>query len=59
MAADIAKDLAIACFVDNGKIALRATKAGAKRWTSKFINLRGRATVRMTTEEILALTRSN
>jgi AbrB family looped-hinge helix DNA binding protein len=45
--------------LDNGEIALRATKAGAKRRISKFTKLRGRATVRMTTEEILALTRGN
>jgi AbrB family looped-hinge helix DNA binding protein len=45
--------------LDDGKIALRAAKAGAKRRTSTFAKLRGRATVRMTTEEILALTRGD
>jgi antitoxin PrlF len=45
--------------LDNGKIALRAAKAGAKRRTSTFAKLRGRATVHMTTEEILALTRGS
>jgi antitoxin PrlF len=45
--------------LDNGEIALRATKAGATRPASKFTKLRGRATVRMTTEEILALTRGD
>jgi antitoxin PrlF len=45
--------------LDSGDIALRPAKAGTKRRrTSKFAKLRGRATVRMTTEEILALTRS-
>jgi antitoxin PrlF len=39
-----------------GEIALKATKASAKP-QSKFAKLRGRATVRMSTEEILALTR--
>jgi hypothetical protein len=45
--------------LDNGEIALRATKAGATRLAGKFTKLRGRATLRMTTEEILALTRSD
>jgi antitoxin PrlF len=40
-----------------GEIALRAAKAGAKGRPSRFAKLRGRATVRMKTEEILALTR--
>ena len=44
--------------LDNGKIALLPAKAGTKRRASNFAKLRGRATVRMTTEEILALTRS-
>jgi len=43
--------------LDNGEIVLRATRAGASRRNSKFTKLRGRATVRMTTEDILALTR--
>jgi antitoxin PrlF len=40
-----------------GEIALKAAKANAKPPVSKFAKLRGRATVRMSTEEILALTR--
>jgi antitoxin PrlF len=40
----------------NGDIAIRAA-AGGKRKPSKFAKLRGRATVRLSTEEILALTR--
>jgi antitoxin PrlF len=40
-----------------GEIALKAAKANAKPRMSKFAKLRGRATVRMSTEEILALTR--
>jgi antitoxin PrlF len=43
--------------LENGEIALRAAKGGTKRRTGRFAKLRGRATVRMTTEEILALTR--
>ena len=43
--------------LDNGDIALRAARARAKPRASKFAKLRGRATVRMKTEEILALTR--
>ena len=43
--------------LDSGEIALRAARAGEARQTRKFAKLRGRATVRMTTEEILALTR--
>lgn len=39
-----------------GEIALKAA-AGAKRRPSRFAKFRGRATVRMRTEEILALTR--
>jgi antitoxin PrlF len=45
--------------LDSGEIALRAAKARAKPRTSKFAKLRGRATVRMKTEEILALTRGS
>jgi antitoxin PrlF len=40
-----------------GEIALKAANANAKPRGSKFAKLRGRATVRMSTEEILALTR--
>jgi antitoxin PrlF len=40
-----------------GEIALKAAKSGTKPQVSKFAKLRGRATVRMKTEEILALTR--
>jgi antitoxin PrlF len=40
-----------------GEIALKAGTA-TKHKVSKFAKLRGRATVRMSTEEILALTRS-
>ena len=43
--------------LDSGEIALRAVRHGAKPRPSKFAKLRGRATVRMKTEEILALTR--
>jgi antitoxin PrlF len=42
-----------------GEIALRAAKSHARPRPSKFAKLRGRATVRMKTEEILALTRSD
>jgi antitoxin PrlF len=45
--------------LDSGEIVLRPARAGAKPKTSKFGKLRGRATVRMTTEAILALTRGN
>jgi AbrB family looped-hinge helix DNA binding protein len=41
----------------SGDIAIRAAKASVKRRAGKFAALRGRATVRMTTEEILTLTR--
>jgi antitoxin PrlF len=40
-----------------GEIALKAAKTNAKPKVSRFAKLRGRATVRMSTEEILALTR--
>ncbi len=43
--------------LDSGEIAIRAAKPGAKPRASKFAKLRGRATVKMKTEEILALTR--
>jgi antitoxin PrlF len=45
--------------LDSGDIALRAARQSAKPRASKFAKLRGRATVRMKTEEILALTRGN
>jgi antitoxin PrlF len=43
--------------LSSGDIALRAARPSAKPRVSKFAKLRGRATVRMKTEEILALTR--
>jgi antitoxin PrlF len=43
--------------LDSGDIALRAAKSRGKRPPSKFAKLRGRATVHMKTEDILALTR--
>jgi len=43
--------------LDSGEIAVRAASRHSKRPRSKFARLRGRATVRMKTEEILALTR--
>jgi AbrB family looped-hinge helix DNA binding protein len=45
--------------LQNGEIAIRAAKKRARTPTSKFAKLRGRATVRMRTEEILALTRGD
>jgi hypothetical protein len=45
--------------LDSGEIALRAAAGGGKPRKSKFARLRGRATVRMRTEEILALTRAD
>ena len=45
--------------LDNGEIAIRAAKGTAKPRASKFAKLRGRATVRMKTEHILALTRAD
>jgi antitoxin PrlF len=45
--------------LDNGEIAIRAAKVTSKPRASKFAKLRGRATVRMKTEEILALTRAD
>jgi len=41
----------------DGEIVMRPAKAAKKPRISKFAKLRGRATVRMKTEEILALTR--
>jgi AbrB family looped-hinge helix DNA binding protein len=43
--------------LDNGEIAIRAAKVSAKPRASRFARYRGRATVRMKTEHILALTR--
>jgi AbrB family looped-hinge helix DNA binding protein len=45
--------------LDNGEIAIRAAKVTAMPRASKFSKLRGRATVRMKTEDILALTRAD
>jgi AbrB family looped-hinge helix DNA binding protein len=42
--------------LDNGEIAIRPAK-NRKPPLSRFAKLRGRATVRMSTEEIMALTR--
>ena len=42
-----------------GEIALRAARPSIRPRPSKFAKLRGRATVRMKTEEILALTRGD
>jgi len=41
----------------SGEIVLRPVKRRAKARASGFARLRGRASVRMTTKEILALTR--
>jgi AbrB family looped-hinge helix DNA binding protein len=40
-----------------GEVVLRPAKSGKKRRASVFAKLRGRATVRMKTEDIMALTR--
>ncbi|MGA2840538.1 MAG: AbrB/MazE/SpoVT family DNA-binding domain-containing protein [Steroidobacteraceae bacterium] len=45
--------------LDSGEIAIRAAKATVKPRAGKFSKLRGRATVRLNTEEILALTRAD
>jgi antitoxin PrlF len=45
--------------LDNGEIAIRAAKITKKPRASKFAKFRGRATVRMKTEDILALTRAD
>ena len=42
--------------LDNGEIALRPARKGVKPQSSKFAKLRGRATVTMKTEKILAQT---
>jgi antitoxin PrlF len=41
----------------SGDVVLRPTRPRTKARTSRFAKLRGRATVRMSTEAILALTR--
>jgi len=41
----------------DGELVLRPAKANAKRRATRFAKVRGRATVRMTTNAILALTR--
>jgi AbrB family looped-hinge helix DNA binding protein len=41
----------------DGEIVLRPSKRPTKRTPSVFAKLRGRATVRMSTDEIMALTR--
>ncbi|MCA8885121.1 MAG: AbrB/MazE/SpoVT family DNA-binding domain-containing protein [Pseudomonadales bacterium] len=41
----------------SGDVVLRPTRGGRKARVSRFAKLRGRATVRMNTEAILALTR--
>lgn len=43
----------------NGEIVMRPTKQQKRAHASVFARLRGRATVRMRTEEIMALTRSD
>ena len=40
-----------------GEVVLRPAKSGKKRRATVFAKLRGRATVRMKTEDIMALTR--
>jgi AbrB family looped-hinge helix DNA binding protein len=45
--------------LNNGEIALRAAKGPNKRPSNPFAKLRGKATVRMKTEEIMALTRGS
>jgi AbrB family looped-hinge helix DNA binding protein len=45
--------------LDNGEIAVRAAKVSPRPRASKFARYRGRATVRMKTEDILALTRGD
>ena len=41
----------------SGDVVLRSARAGGKARTSRFAKLRGRSTVRLNTEAILALTR--
>ena len=45
--------------LDSGEIPIRAAKVTTKVRASKFAKLRGRATLRMNTEDILALTRGD
>jgi AbrB family looped-hinge helix DNA binding protein len=45
--------------LSSGEVALRPAKRGAKPRPSVFARLRGRATVKMRTEDILALTRGS
>ncbi len=45
--------------LDNGDIAIRAARAPERPRVSQFAKLRGRATVRLSTDEILALTRGD
>ena len=45
--------------LSTGEIVLRPARRAAKARTSPFAKLRGRATVKMKTEEILAPTRSS
>jgi AbrB family looped-hinge helix DNA binding protein len=42
----------------SGDVVIRGATGGKRRAPGRFAKLRGRATVRMTTDEILALTRS-
>jgi AbrB family looped-hinge helix DNA binding protein len=42
-----------------GQVLLRPLKTGKARIRSRFAKLRGTATVRMTTEEIMAMTRGD
>lgn len=41
----------------SGDVLLRPAKRGARRPSSRFSKLRGRATIKMRTEQIMALTR--
>ncbi len=43
----------------NGEVVLRPASRSAKRQPSRFSKLRGRGTVRLRTDEILALTRGS
>ena len=43
--------------IPGGDVVLRPASRGVKRQASRFAKLRGRGTVRMKTDEILALTR--
>jgi AbrB family looped-hinge helix DNA binding protein len=46
-------------FVDEGERVFLVKRKGTKAATRKFAKLRGVATVKMTTDEIMALTRSD